>query len=159
MRKDALTPISIDYKGDLLWYVCGRRAAQSTYAFGGQSKNFQQQRNFMKNRLFLGLGLTVILTSCSAGPESVAKDFTENLAKGKIEEAKKDATESTGKLIDMASSLGSLHVNPNFTFKMDRDSVVDNMAWVTYINDKGRKEKIQLVKIDGKWLVNINSKK
>jgi hypothetical protein len=59
----------------------------------------------------------------------------------------------------MASSLGSLHVNPNFTFKMDRDSVVDNMAWVTYINDKGRKEKIQLVKIDGKWLVNINSKK
>jgi len=100
-----------------------------------------------------------LLISCSRGPEDTAKNFTENLAKGKVDEAKKYATESTGKLIDFASGFGGLPVDPNFKFKSEKDSIVDNTAWVTYTNQKGKKEKMKLVKIDGKWLVHMESKK
>lgn len=110
-------------------------------------------------KLFIIGAMGLLLTSCSSGPDASAKNFTENLAKGKVDEAKKYATESTGKLIDLASGFGGIPVDPNFKFKADKDSIVDNSAWVTYTNPKGKKEKIRLVKIDGKWLVHIESKK
>ena len=50
-------------------------------------------------------------------------------------------------------------VDPNFQFKAEKDSIVDNTAWVTFTNQKGKKEKLKLVKIDGKWLVHMDSKK
>jgi hypothetical protein len=103
--------------------------------------------------------LSTLLFSCSSGPESAAKNFTENLAKGKVEEAKKYATESTGKLIDFASSFGSLQVDPNFKFEMIKDSIVENKAWVTFKDQNGKEDTIELVKIDGKWLVHVESKK
>jgi len=105
------------------------------------------------------LALSTFLFSCSSGPESAAKNFTENLAKGKVDEAKKYATESTGKMIDFASGFGGLPVDPNFTFEMIKDSIVDNKAWVTFTNQKGKKETVEVVKIDGDWLVHMESKK
>ncbi len=112
----------------------------------------------MKKLLTL-LTATLLLVGCSSGPEKVAKKFTESLAKGKIEEAKKYATESTGKLLDLGAGFGANQINPNFEFEMIKDSVVKNKAWVTYLDEKGNEEVIQLVKIDGDWLVHINSKK
>lgn len=105
------------------------------------------------------LALSALLFSCSSGPESTVKNFTENLAKGKVDEAKKYATVSTGKMIDFASGFGGLPVDPNFKFEMEKDSIVDNKAWVTYTNQKGKKETIEVVKIDGDWLVHMESKK
>ena len=113
----------------------------------------------MKKALLIGVFATLFLTSCSAGPESTAKNFTENLAKGKVDEAKKYAKETTGKLLDLASGFGGMPVDPNFQFKAEKDSIVDNTAWVTFTNQKGKKEKLKLVKIDGKWLVHMDSKK
>lgn len=112
----------------------------------------------MKKALLSLLTIATIL-SCSDSPKDVAKNFSESLAKGKIEEAKKYSTESTGKMIDFASSFGTLPVNPNFKFQAQKDSIVDNTAWVYYTNEKGKKEHLKLVKIDGKWLVHIESKK
>lgn len=112
----------------------------------------------MKLRAFL-LSLLFIAVSCSSGPEASAKKFTESLSQGKVDEAKKYATESTGKLLDFASSFGGFPVEPNYKFEMKKDSVVDNKAWVTFINQKGKEEVLQLVKIDGKWLVHMESKK
>ncbi len=106
----------------------------------------------MKKSLFI-LGAITMLISCSKGPE------TENLAKGRVEDAKKYATETTGKLIDFASALGGLSVDPNFKFKSVKDSIVDNTAWVTFINAKGENDEIKLVEIDGEWLVHVESKK
>ncbi len=112
----------------------------------------------MKKTLLL-LSISALLFSCSAGPESVAKSFTENLSKGKVDEAKKYATDVTGKMLDFASGFGGLPIDSNFEFEMLKDSIVKNNAWVTFINQKGDKETIKLVKIDGDWLVHMESKK
>ncbi len=110
--------------------------------------------------MVLLVSLSVLLFACSSsGPENAARNFTENVAKGKIEEAKKYATESTGKVLELASSFGSLEINPNFEFKMIKDSIVDNKAWVTFKNQEGKTETIEVVKIDGKWLVHMDAKK
>ena len=105
------------------------------------------------------LALSALVFSCSSGPEKAAKNFTENLAKGKVETAKDYATESTGKMLDFASGFGGLPVDPNFKFEMVKDSIVDNKAWVTYTNQEGKEETIEIVKIDGNWLVHMESKK
>ncbi len=105
------------------------------------------------------LALSAFLFSCSSGPEKAVKHFTENLAKGKVEEAKKYATESTGKMLDFASGFGGLSIDPNFKFELLTDSVVDNKAWITFINQQGKEETVEVVKIDGDWLVHTESKK
>lgn len=110
-------------------------------------------------RIFAILLVSTLFFSCSSSPETVAKNFTENLAKGKVDEAKKYATESTGKMLDFASSLGELPINPNFKFEMIENSIDNNRAKVTFINQEGEKETIELVKIDGKWLVHMESNK
>lgn len=115
--------------------------------------------NTMKKILFLSLASAFMLTSCSSKPEDSVKNFTENIAKGKVDEAKKYATESTGKLLDFVSGMGGVPVDPNYKFEFVKDSVVDNTAWVTFTNQKGEEETVKVVKIDGKWLVHMESKK
>lgn len=105
------------------------------------------------------LALSAILFSCSSGPEKTVKNFTENLSKGKVEEAKKYATEPSGKLLDFASGIKGLPIDPNFKFEMIKDSIVENKAWVTFTNQGGKIETIEVVKIDGDWLVHMESKK
>ncbi|WP_029906630.1 DUF4878 domain-containing protein [Prevotella sp. 10(H)] len=113
----------------------------------------------MKKLLFT-LFAVALMCSCSSGPQKAAQSFSENLSKGKVEEAKKYATEATGKLLDFASSMGTSKVDPDFKFEFVKDSVVDNRAWVTF-KDKNtdREQTLHLVKIDGDWKVNIESKK
>jgi hypothetical protein len=81
------------------------------------------------------------------------------LSKGKVDEAKKYATESTGKMLDFMSTMSSVPVDPDFKFKPQRDSIVDNRAWVYFINKRGEEQSVQLVKIDGDWKVNMESNK
>ena len=70
----------------------------------------------MMKKLLLLLFVSALLFSCSSGPETAAKNFLENVGKGEITEAKKYATESTGKMLDLASAFGGLPVDPNFEF-------------------------------------------
>lgn len=110
-------------------------------------------------KILMVIALSGFLASCSSGPEKSAQNFTENLAKGKIEEAKKFATESTGKMLDFASGFGGIPIEPNFKFEFIKDSIVDNRAWVTYSDHTGNSDNIELVKIDGDWLVHMETKK
>lgn len=110
-------------------------------------------------KIIMALAVAITLFSCSSEPEKAAKNFTENLAKGKVNEAKKYATESTGKMIDFASGFGALPVEPNFKFEMIKDSIIENRAWVMFTNQEGKKETIEVVKIDGDWLVHMELKK
>ncbi len=111
-------------------------------------------------KIILFASIAMFLFSCSSsGPENAVKNFTENVAKGKIEEAKKYATESTGKMLDLASGFGTLDLKPNFKFKMLKDSIVENKAWVTFRDQNDRLKTMEVVKIDGKWLVHTGSKK
>ncbi|MCD7930664.1 MAG: DUF4878 domain-containing protein [Tannerellaceae bacterium] len=113
-------------------------------------------------KCLLACFLFAFLVACSSGPESAAQKFTENMAKGKYTEAKKYATESTGQLLDMVSGFGGGEVNPNFKFQLVDKAVDGNMAEVTY-RDKnqpeGAEQTLQLVKIDGDWLVNMDMQK
>ncbi|TYR37452.1 hypothetical protein FXV77_05455 [Sphingobacterium phlebotomi] len=107
-------------------------------------------------RYLICLATVFLLCSCSRSHTEVAKDFTENMAKGKIEEAKKYATESTGTMLDFAGGTGNLSVHPDFKFEVIRDSVADNRAWVVF-KDGNKEETVQLVKVDGKWLVHFDA--
>lgn len=110
-------------------------------------------------KMVIAFAFSAFLFSCSSGPESAAKNFTENLAKGKVDEAKKYATESTGMMLDFASGFGGLPIEPNFSFEMVKDSVEGDKGWVTFINQDGETETIKLVKIDGDWLVHMEPEK
>lgn len=114
----------------------------------------------MKKILFL-LATIALMCSCSSGPQKAAQNFSENLAKGKVDEAKKYSTESTGKMLDFASSMGGgSKINPDFKFTFVKDSIVDNRAWVTFKGAADEREQtLELVKIDGDWKVNIDMKK
>lgn len=112
-------------------------------------------------KLVLLFAISVMLLACSSsGPENAAKNFTENLAKGKIEEAKKYCTESTGQLLDFGNSLaGGVDIYPDYKFKLVKTEKEDSKATVTYIDPEGGEETLELVKIDGHWKVNIQNQK
>lgn len=102
----------------------------------------------------------LFLVSCGDSPQSVARNFTENLAKGRISEAKKYATEPTGEMLDFASKIGAMPVNPDFTFVYVEKNVEGDKATVIYRESvDGPDERINLVRIDGKWKVHMQPTK
>ncbi len=68
-------------------------------------------------KIFLTLTASILLFSCSSEPEKAVQNFTENLAKGKVDEAKKYATESTGKMLDFASGFGGVKILQTMNLK------------------------------------------
>lgn len=107
---------------------------------------------------------TFIVSCSSSAPGDAAKSFFENMAHGKIDEAKKYATEPTGKMLDFAAQLGGTPIEPDFKVEIIKDSIVGKKAWVTLKTYKGdekneKQETVELVEIDGKWLVHMDSKK
>lgn len=114
------------------------------------------RRNAMKRSTALVLvpALAAILTGCVQSPRSTAKLFTENISQGKLTEAKKHATEQTGQLIDMASSMGALPIKPGNQFIFIEQTIDGDKATVRYrSSEEGNAETINLVKVDGKWKV------
>ncbi|WP_329903736.1 hypothetical protein [Porphyromonas pogonae] len=107
--------------------------------------------------------ISIALAGCTKGPEKVVKNFSESIAKGKYEEAKKYCTDRTATGIDLAASLGVKDLNPNFQFKKIKDSINGNEAWVIYTDAKGKNQTdtvtTHVVKIDGKWLVDESVRK
>jgi hypothetical protein len=102
------------------------------------------------------LVMAILLAGCGQSPKSTAKSFAENLAHGKITEAKKYATEQTGKILDIASSRGAFHVIPNYQFIFVEQSVDGNKATVKFKGAKdGEVEELYLVKVDGQWKVHV----
>ena len=102
------------------------------------------------------LAMVFGLTSCGNGPETAAENFYNSIQKGQFEQAKLYCTESTAELVDLMKAFGSLSkLDPTFEVKAVRDSVEGNYAWVWVINEKGEEEKVDLMKVDGEWLVSI----
>ncbi|MBJ2172789.1 DUF4878 domain-containing protein [Aureibaculum sp. A20] len=114
----------------------------------------------------ISISFLFLLIACSSsGPGNATKNFLENMAHGKLEEAKKYATEPTGKMLDFAMSLGSnTSIEPDLEVEIIKDSIVGKKAWVTFIAHVGegkieKEETIELVELDGKWLVHMDTKK
>lgn len=111
-------------------------------------------------KLVLILATVFFFLACgSSGPGVVAEKFSENLAKGKVNEAKKYATEATGEMLDLASSFGGLEVEPDFKFVIKEEVIDGDKATVTFTDKDDNESTLDLVKIDGKWLVNVDMKK
>ncbi|MDU1890237.1 MAG: DUF4878 domain-containing protein [Dysgonomonas sp.] len=114
-------------------------------------------------KLIFTLFAVLFIYSCASGPEKAARNFSENMAKGKVEEAKKYATEPTAKMLDLVSTLSSFggnNINPDFKFELVKDSIEGNRAWVTFVDKSTDDEQtLELVKIDGDWKVNMDKAK
>ena len=109
----------------------------------------------MKKNLILAAA-ALSLAACS-NPRSAAENFLQSLANGQVEEAKRYATPSTGKIIDLAYSLaGDELLDPDFEFRNPSDSVAGNRAWVSYEEKDGTRDTLELVKVDGDWLVSYS---
>jgi hypothetical protein len=111
--------------------------------------------NMKKILLFGACAAVAFLTSCSSGPSAVAEDFLTDLAKGNYEEAKSYCSENTKGIIDLAVAFGHKPVE-DYTVEIVKDSIDGDNAWVWYIDEKGKEQKLELKKIDGKWLVDIS---
>ena len=92
---------------------------------------------------------------CSPAPSAAAEKFTVALAKGDVATAKKYCTPSTAQMLDFAASLGSAPAQPDFKFVLTKQEIDGNRATVHFKDEKGRDQKLDLVKIDGRWQVQI----
>lgn len=102
--------------------------------------------------LFLALAL-LGFAGCSPAPSATAEKFTVALAKGDVATAKKYCTQSTAQMLDFAVSMGAVQAQPDFKFVVTEQKIDGNRATVRFKDDKGKEEKIDLVKIDGRWQV------
>ena len=105
---------------------------------------------------FLLLTLAILgLAGCSPAPSATAEKFTVALAKGDVTTAKKYCTPSTAQMLDFAASMGAAPAQPNFKFVMTKQEIDGNRATVRFKDEKGKEQKMDLVKIDGRWQVEI----
>jgi len=95
------------------------------------------------------------LAGCSPAPSAAAEKFTVALAKGDVTTAKKYCTQSTAQMLDFAASMGAAPAQPDFKFVMTKQEIDGNRATVHFKDEKGRDQKLDLVKIDGRWQVEI----
>jgi hypothetical protein len=116
----------------------------------------------MKKRLFVGILVFVSLlaTGCflSDSPKETVKKFGKALAKNDMAALAKVATPETvqlmatfgSKLQGYAASMSQKKI-AEITEEIDGDTAV-----VTIVFEDGEEEEFDLVKIDGKWKVDIN---
>jgi hypothetical protein len=116
----------------------------------------------MKNLLKLAVVAIIVVAINACGsktdtPEAVAEKFLGHLNKKEYSEAKKLGTEQTGQMIDMMESFGSAggdQEKKDVKIENMKCTPTDDKAACTYTSD-GKEEKIELVKKDGKWLVDM----
>lgn len=110
-------------------------------------------------KVLLFLFVSVLFVSCNTNsPQATAEKFTQSMANGDMESAKKYVTTGTASLLDMVTKMSgdSIPKYPDFKFKMIKDSIVgDTAAWITYTSPIGNQEELTLVKQDGQWKVSM----
>ncbi|MFN4198846.1 MAG: lumazine-binding protein [Flavobacterium sp.] len=103
-----------------------------------------------------------VAVSCNKeeGPEQVAEKFLSHINKAEFKEAKEFCDEKSAGFLDMmAGMVGDNKPTDEEAGKVEiiKSEVNDDKAKVTYKNSKEEGEKsLDLVKVDGKWLVTIN---
>ncbi|HNZ41711.1 MAG TPA: DUF4878 domain-containing protein [Bacteroidales bacterium] len=129
---------------------------------------------FLSSQFYLILTATVILVvfplSCKTTsgkenkPAAVAVKFLKHLRAFEFDEARKLGTESTGKMLDMFSMMLELSKEKGKDPSKDKKDVNINVvktaidgknAVVTYKDENGKEQQLDLVKVKGKWLVNM----
>jgi Domain of unknown function (DUF4878) len=117
----------------------------------------------MKKTTFYLL-FTLFFAACGNGnsPKGVALTFLTNMSKMNYPEAKKFATPQTQQYIDkMGAFGGKMGRDDDYSpIIILRDSIMNDKAWVLYKTEKNPNEEyLDLMKIEGKWKVNLKMKK
>ncbi len=106
-----------------------------------------------KSSLFFPLLFTFFLASCSTdSPSTVATKFTNALLAGRIEKAKEYANDNVDKQLDfmeLNNELIEKMKKVEEELKIANEKVFNDVAEVSFSNG----QKLQLRKVDGKWMV------
>ncbi len=113
---------------------------------------------------FIVLAAALFMAACGSqadGPKEVATKFLTHINAMEFEEAKQYGTKETNDLLDMLkgfAAMGGEQEKPEATaFTITDVKEEGDTATVTYKGEGTEEaETIELVKQDGKWLVNIN---
>lgn len=124
-----------------------------------ETKTFYTMKN-LKLFAIVVLASLAFVACQKETPEAVAKKFLGHLQKKEYDEAKKLGTEATGKFLDMMKSLeqmgGAAAETPETAPAENLKCTVDGDTAVCTYTQNGEEQKLDLVKQDGKWLVNMS---
>ncbi len=113
--------------------------------------------------LFVALAVIFVFQACETtdGPDKVTEKFMNHLIAGEYDLAAEYGTESTKQMMEMFEALESLGgeglVNDEAeTAKIkDIDCEIDGDFAVCRFEEEGEMAEVQLVKLDGEWLVDM----
>jgi hypothetical protein len=114
--------------------------------------------------ILMGVALIASLSSCGGSDEkAVAEKFLNHLNKMEYDEAKALGTKETGEFLDMMKQLSAMGgeaakeaAAKKEPVKIKDSKVEGDKAVVTYCcDDKGADATVNMVKQDGKWLVEM----
>jgi len=97
-------------------------------------------------------------------PAIVASKFLKHFRAFEFEEARKLGTETTGKMLDMFSMMLEMSKKngkdaslqkKDITVEVVKTAIDGKNAVVTYKGEDGKEQQLELVKVKGKWLVNM----
>lgn len=119
----------------------------------------------MKNLFKLGVIAIAIIVMNACGskeedPSAVAETFLNHLNNKEYSDAKALGTEATGATIDMIEGMGSMgdlvsETDVEVPVVVMGECEIDGDNAVCHYTQDGKEEQIELVKQDGKWLVNL----
>jgi ketosteroid isomerase-like protein len=122
----------------------------------------------MKNLMKIGFVLvfSAFMFSCGGGssddPQAVAKDFLTALSDEDYEKAKELGTENTVQMLGLIESMaGMAPEGEDMDMSTDMDAIewgeteIDGDKAVVHYTAEGNKEKLDMVKVDGKWKVDM----
>jgi len=117
-------------------------------------------------RILAVLSLTLMLFSCGGGnsPQSVAEDFIVAFSNKDFKKAKELSTDATKRIItlfaemieEMPKEQQNIEILDGLNkIKWGKTIIKDGKATVYYEEEKGKKEKIYLTKVNGVWKINM----
>jgi hypothetical protein len=117
----------------------------------------------MRLTILIFSAVALFLSACgggssSEGPKEVASKFITHINNMEFEEAKNYGTKSTQEILDMLKGFAGMAEKPESTaFEIIDVKEEGDKATVTYRNEGAdADESLNLIKEDGKWLVNIS---
>lgn len=118
--------------------------------------------NLMKSKFSFSVLIALFAVACGAGtpsPSEVAEKFLTHTNKMEFAEAKQYSSKETSEMLDMlanfASQMGEQEAPK--PFKITGENIDGDNATVSYRSEGDElDEKINLIKVDGKWLVNVS---
>lgn len=116
----------------------------------------------MKNNYFIILPLFLLLSCGSGGnsPKGIASQFLEHVSRGEYDQAKAFGTAGTAMYLDFSLQMMPAGLDKTFNYKILRDSIVGDHAWVFFFDERTKhEESMDLTKVDNKWKVDLRMKK